>query len=267
MTSLIRIEINSPVAEIILNKPAKRNALCQSMWQALPGLIHDATSRDEVCVVIIHGGDAGAFAAGADISEFSDVYATPEKASQSSDNLARAVDAVENCPKPVIAAIDGACVGGGVSIACACDLRFAGHGSKFGVTPGKLGLLYSPADTRRLIEVVGTSNAKDLLFSGRIISTEEAVRMQLIDHLGEKGEALNMARQWAEQVSLTAQSSVRASKEMIRGLRSGWNDHSPEGIKLFLDALLGPDFREGFQAFLAKRPPQFPGNAPSKSGG
>lgn len=267
MSSFISLRRTGPIAEIVFNKPERRNALCLSMWQAVPKLLAEATADEAVCVVIFHGGTAKAFAAGADITEFDEIYATAEQAAASSAIITAAVDAIEQCPKPTVAAIEGACVGGGVSIACACDLSFAGDGAKFAVTPGKLGLLYSPGDTRRLVAKVGVSAAKDLLFSGRLIDTAEAVRIGLIDHQLDKGDALAKARAWAETVSELAQSSVQATKTMIKGLERGWIDQSPEAQRLFLDAFDGDDFKEGYQAFLEKRTPQFPGNSPAKPDG
>mgnify|MGYP003651152024 CR=1 FL=1 len=141
MTSpAISLKTNDGIGEIILDKPAKRNALSTDMWAALPALVDAAVADTSVKVIIIHGGTAGAFAAGADISEFETIYATAESAERSGDTIARAIDSLANCAKPVIAAIDGACVGGGVSLALAADLRIAGEGAKFAVTPAKLGL-------------------------------------------------------------------------------------------------------------------------------
>ena len=267
MNKFISLQRSGPIAEIIFNKPERRNALCLAMWRAIPTLLAEAVQDDTICVVIFHGGTSGTFAAGADITEFEEIYATPERAAASSAVLTAAVDAIEHCPKPTVAAIEGACVGGGVSVACACDIRFAGDGAKFAVTPGKLGLLYSPGDTRRLIARVGASAAKDLLFSGRLITIDEALRIGLIDHRLDKGDALPKARAWAEMVSTLAQSSVQATKTMIQGLEQGWTDQSPEAQKLFLETFGGDDFKEGYQAFLEKRPPHFPGNSPSNPGG
>lgn len=267
MSELIRLETDGRIAEIIFDKPERRNALCLAMWSAIPELLAEAIADPVVSVIIFHGGDAGSFAAGADISEFATIYADEHSANKASDIMARAVSAIENAPKPLVAAIEGACVGGGVSIAAGCDLRFAGEGARFGVTPGKLGLLYSPADTRRLIKVIGQMNAKDLLFSGRIIDLDEACRMRLVDHRTGRGEALAAARSWADTVADTAQSSVRGTKAMITGLEAGWSDDTPQARELFLKALTSDDFREGYRAFLEKRRPQFPGNTPSKPGG
>ncbi|GGY38704.1 enoyl-CoA hydratase/isomerase family protein [Parvularcula lutaonensis] len=258
MTGHIRYELIGPSAHITLNRPEKKNALSLAMWQAIPELIDKAAHDEAVLSVILHGGEANTFAAGADISEFEENYKTKDQAARTSDIIAGGVQAVEDCPKPVIAAIEGVCVGGGVSLACAADLRIAGAGSKFGVTPGKLGILYNPADTRRLIRTVGVSAAKELLFTGRIITDREAKDMRLVDRLVAAGMALQVAQSLAGEMAALSQWSIRATKRMIRGLESGWDDHTAEAINLFLDGFSGEDFQEGYRAFLAKRKPDFP---------
>lgn len=257
MTPSIRLDIEAPFAELVLNKPEKRNALSVDMWAAIPELIAQADAAEQVKIVIIHGGDAGAFAAGADISEFETIYATAESAAASGDTIARALNAVEACKKPVVAAIDGACVGGGVSLAMAADLRVASAKSKFGVTPGKLGLVYPAGDTRRLLAAVGPSATKDILFTGRIFSAEEAKSMGLIDRLSDTETALDAARTLASDIAAISQWSTRATKKMIAGLESGWTEANPEAQALFLAGFSNEDFEEGYRAFLQKRPAGF----------
>lgn len=257
MTQSIRLELAPPCAEIILSKPEKRNALSVDMWAAIPGLVAQAVADPDTKVLIIHGGDAGAFAAGADISEFEETYATSASAKASGDTIAAALEAVENCPKPTIAAIEGACVGGGVSLAMACDLRVASAQSKFGVTPGKLGLVYPAADTRRLLAAIGPGATKDILFTGRIFLAPEAKDMKLIDRLVDEGTALSAARDFAAQIAAISQWSTRATKTMIQGLQSGWADNDPQAEQLFLDGFSNEDFKDGYKAFLEKRPPNF----------
>ena len=253
----IRLETSPPIAEIILNKPTKRNALSVDMWREIPVLVERAVADPEVKVILIHGGDAGAFAAGADISEFATIYATPEAAAASGGTIAAALDAVEACVKPVIAAIQGACVGGGVSLAMAADFRIAEEGAKFGITPGKLGLVYPAGDTRRLLTAIGPGAAKDLLFTGRIFEANEAKAIGLIDRLAEHGSALEAARTMAAQISAISQWSVRATKTMIAGLQSGWHDRDPKATALFLDGFSNEDFQDGYRAFLEKRSAKF----------
>ncbi len=255
MTRAIRLVLAPPVAEIVLDKPEKRNALSIDMWAAIPAFVAAANADPAVKVLLLHGGDTGVFAAGADISEFGTIYATEAAARASGDTIAAALGAIEASGKPVIAAIEGACVGGGVSLAMAADLRVAGEGARFGVTPGKLGLVYPPGDTARLVRAIGTSAAKDLLFTGRLIEVPEAVALRLVDRRVPAGGARAAARQWAEEIAAVSQWSVRAAKRMIAGLEAGWTEDTPAARALFLEGFANADFNEGYRAFLQKRPP------------
>ena len=257
MTASIRLDCAVPLAEIVLNMPEKRNALSLNMWDAIPGLVDQAVADPDTKVLLIHGGDSGAFAAGADISEFEETYASNESAKTAGEKIAIALKALENCPKPTIAAIDGACVGGGVSLAMSCDLRVASARSKFGVTPGKLGLVYPAGDTRRLLEAIGPGATKDILFTGRIFLASEAKDMKLIDRLVDEGSAIEAARAFAMEIAAISQWSARATKKMISGLQSGWSDDDPNAVRLFLEGFSNEDFKDGYKAFLEKRAPKF----------
>ena len=256
-SSSIRLQLNDETAEIILDKPEKRNALSSDMWDAIPALVDQAVAEKAVKVIILHGGTAGAFAAGADISEFEVIYATEETAQASADTITRAVNSLANCPKPVIASIEGACVGGGVSLALATDLRIAAEGSRFAVTPARLGIVYPADDTRRLAEVVGVPNAKDILLTGRLFECEEAFHMGLINRRVPKGDALKAAYEMAEAIGAVSQWSTRAIKEMFEGVSQGWDNATPEANALFLNGFTNEDFKDGHKAFLEKRPAKF----------
>lgn len=257
MNPPIRLDIAAPLAEIVLDRPERRNALSVEMWTAIPRLVAEANDNPEVKVILIHGGDAGAFASGADISEFETIYATQEAAKASGQRIAEALGAIETSAKPVIAAIEGACVGGGVSLAMAADLRVAGADAKFAVTPGKLGLVYPAGDTRRLLAAIGPGATRDILFTGRIFGADEAKSIGLIDRLSQPCGALETARVWAGEIASVSQWSVRGMKQMIRGLQSGWNDETPAAQDLFLNGFAGEDFQEGYRAFLEKRAAKF----------
>ncbi len=257
MTAPIRLVIDPPLAELVLDRPERRNALSIAMWAAIPELVADAVAAPEVKVLLVHGGDAGAFAAGADISEFGTMYATPEAAAASGRTIADALMAVERCAKPVIAVIDGACVGGGVSLAMACDLRIASPGARFGVTPARLGLVYPGGDTRRLLAAIGASATKRLLFTGEIVDAGAARDLGLIDQVAEAPSALAAARSLACSIAGVSQWSTRAIKQMIAGLEAGWAEDGSEAQALFLEGFANPDFEEGHRAFLDKRPPRF----------
>ena len=256
-SSRIYSEISNGTGELILNKPEKRNALSSDMWGAIPELIAEFQENRDVKTVIIHGGTAGAFAAGADISEFESIYATAESAANSADLISNALTSIAECRKPVIAAIDGACVGGGVSVALAADIRVAGEGSKFAVTPAKLGLVYPVDDTRRLIEAVGVPAAKDILLTGRLFLTEEAFRLGLVTRMVAAGEALATARTLAEQIGQNSLWSHGATKRSFKAVNEGWTDKTAEAKALFLESFSNEDFEEGYTAFLGKRPAKF----------
>lgn len=257
--SFIRLHMNPPFAEIVLNRPEKRNAISIDMWAAIPGLIEQAEQDRCVKIVLIHGGNTGHFAAGADISEFSTLYGNPESATRSGQIISQALLAVERCRKPVISVIEGDCVGGGVSLSLASDIRIARHNVRMGITPAKLGLVYPPVDTRLLMQTVGLSAAKDLLFTGRLIKAEEALQIGLVDKICSPDDTvLSFARAYAHQIASVSQWSVRAIKQMMSGLKSGWSYTSLEAQALFLEGFSNADHKEGYSAFLEKRDPEYP---------
>lgn len=245
-------------AHLVLNNPARRNALSEAMWRAIPGLLAQAEADPAVRLLVVRG-EGGAFAAGADISEFEDVYSTPERAADYSRAIAAALDGLAAFPRPTLAAIEGACIGGGCGIALACDLRFAAHGSKFGITPGKLGLVYTLNDTRRLIDAVGVSAAKDILFTGRLLDADEALARGLIDRLRPAEALMGEVEAFRDQIAATSAVSARITKQIVARIQAGQAEDDAETRKLFLDAFQGEDFQEGYRAFLAKRKPDFKG--------
>lgn len=253
----IALHLEGDCAEIVFNAPARRNAFNMAMWAALPGLIAEAERVDSAKAIILHGGETGHFAAGADISEFETIYATESAARHSAQTIADGLNAIVACTKPVIAAIEGACVGGGVSLALAADIRIASETARFGVTPAKLGLVYPMPDITRLVATVGRSQAKDLLFTGRLIHADKALRIGLVDELTDPATTRHAAREVVTHISANAQSSIRTMKRMIESLGEGEVISPSEGQDLFIKAATGPDFREGYKAFLEKRAPKF----------
>ncbi|MGA1342142.1 MAG: enoyl-CoA hydratase/isomerase family protein [Hyphomonas sp.] len=256
MTKSIRLDLVPPLAELVLDQPERRNALTLAMWAAIPARIAEANADTRVKLILLHGGGSGTFAAGADISEFGAIYATEEAARRSGRIVAQALQAIEESGKPVIAAIEGACVGGGASLAVASDLRIAHSGSTFGITPARLGLVYPPGDIRRLLQLAGPGTTRDLLYTGRLMPAAEAKDLGLIDRVTQ-GPVLDAARALALEISGASQWSVRATKRMIRGLQSGWDETGPEAEGLFLESFANPDFAEGVSAFLGKRKPDW----------
>ena len=160
----LRLSRKGSITVLELNQPARRNAISQAMWRALPDVVRQIEA-DAGCRAVIVRGASKMFSAGADISEFSEIYAD-WKSSNACNNLIRfGLQALRDLDRPTIGLVDGICVGGGCATALACDLRFAATDARFAITPAKLGLSYSIGDTRRLMEKVGAARAKDILFS------------------------------------------------------------------------------------------------------
>lgn len=253
----LALDADGDIAVLTLNRPDKRNALTQAMWRALPQAVA-AVEADPAIKVLVVTGAGGCFAAGADIGEFETVYATRDSAAAYAAEIAVAMDALANLSKPTIASIPGACVGGGLGLALCCDLRLASDKARLGITPGKLGLMYSLGDTRRLVEATGPSAAKDILFTGRILSADEANAIRLVDGVHPADDLDAAVKAKAEAVASASQWSARRTKAVVRRILDGQTQDDETTRAWFLDALEGEDFREGRDAFLQKRAPVFP---------
>ncbi|PWE18627.1 enoyl-CoA hydratase [Marinicauda salina] len=256
MSAPVRLSIEGPIARLVLDRPEKRNALDEAMWRALPERLAEAEADDGVRVLVVEGAGE-AFAAGADISEFEAVYSTEARAAAYSETVSAALEALAAFPRPAIAKIRGACVGGGCAIALACDLRFAARDARFGITPAKLGLVYPLADTRRLVEAVGVAAAKDLLFTGRLVDAAEAAELGLVDRLVEADALETAVAEYAAMICAASRNSTETMKALIARIQAGRGEEDAESRRIFLEAFGGADFAEGYRAFLDKRPPRF----------
>ena len=171
------------IAEMVLNRPDKHNALNQEIWRAIPGLIREVETDPALKVLIVRGVAAKAFAAGADIAEFPEVHATTESAIAYHGEIAQAFEAMNQMAKPTIAMISGICFGGGCALALTCDLRYADETARFCIPPAKLGIAYSLRESKRLTDVVGPSKAKEMLMGAKIIDASEAEQVGLVTRL------------------------------------------------------------------------------------
>jgi enoyl-CoA hydratase/carnithine racemase len=244
-------------AILLLNRPDKRNAITLAMWREIPALLAELSSDARLRALFIRGAQ-GCFAAGADIAEFETIYATRDHAIENHRIIQAAMQAVESFPAPTIAVIEGYCVGGGCGLALACDLRIAAADARLGITPGKLGLVYGVGDTRRLVQAVGLSQAKKLLFTGALIDAPEALRIGLVDQIAGPKNLEAEITGLLDQLQAASAHTARAVKDILALCAAGQREDDEASRAVFGDAFSGPDFQEGFRAFLEKRPPRFP---------
>lgn len=247
----LRLERDGPVGRILIDRPDKRNAFNQEMWEQFPVLLGAALIDRAIRVVVVQSAAQGVFCAGADISE---LMAHKDNAAWREANQAainRTQHELARFAKPTIAFIDGDCVGGGCGLAIACDIRIATAGSRIGITPAKLGLVYPLHDTKLLVDLVGSGHAKKMLYTGELISTEEALRIGLIETVQESATPL------AHQIAANSAHSIHEIKGFVRRILDGQNDDDLETKRVFAEAFTKPDFIEGTIAFLQKRRPEF----------
>ncbi len=251
----LRLERDGAVAALVIDRASRRNAMNQAMWEALPGLVAVAAADPGVRVITLRSAAPGIFSAGADIAEFAGA-ATDAGWRRSNQAAIRAAQhALARADKPVIALIEGDCVGGGCGLAIACDLRVATPGARLGITPARLGLVYSLEDTKLLVDLVGPAQAKRILFTGDLIDAAEAQRIGLVDVVAEN--AAGAAEALAASIAAASPHSVRHAKRIVRRILDGQSQDDAETLALFADAFDGADHREGVAAFLAKRRPRF----------
>jgi enoyl-CoA hydratase len=253
----VYLQKHGEIATIFFNRPEKRNALNLDMWLSIPELMQQCEEDENVKTVIFRGVNETAFAAGADISELQALSADRDKIRHFNQATLDAEKAIMSLSKPTIALIQGYCVGGGCELAVACDLRFSDENGKFAVTPAKLGLVYNLPATKNLIDLVGPSKTKDILYSGRLLDAEEALRIGLIDRIYNSQEIVEKTYAYASMICKNAQYSVRAAKYIVGKVLEGTTENTEEITQLVLRSFETSDHQEGVQAFLEKRSPRF----------
>jgi enoyl-CoA hydratase/carnithine racemase len=247
----LRLEKQGHTADLLIDRAAKRNAFDMAMWQALPRLLDEAAADPQLRLLVLRAAEPGAFCAGADIAE---LLANKDDAAwravnQSAINAAQF--ALARFALPTIAFVEGDCVGGGCGLALACDLRVATRAARFGITPAKLGLVYPLHDVKLLTDLVGPGQAKRMLYTGSLIDAAEALRIGLVESLGEDVAA------FAEPILAASPHSTREIKRFVRRVLDGQAEDDAETLATFAAAFTLPDFIEGTSAFIEKRKPEF----------
>ena len=249
------------VATVTLNRPRQRNAITFEMWRQLRRIAAALSRDDAVRAVVVRGAGDQAFSAGADIKDFRQHRFDSASAAAYAEQFEGALDAIEMIPKPVISMIRGACVGGGLELATATDLRMSSEDARFGVPIARIGVVAGYREVRRLVALGGAGNAARLLLTGEIVDSAEALRMGLVNSVLAPDVLEDTVYALANEVAGLAPLSHAAHKSVLRTVVTdpGIRNLPPGGSTMPLAVFDSDDFREGTAAFLEKRRPKFHG--------
>jgi enoyl-CoA hydratase/carnithine racemase len=245
------------VVTVAFTRPDKHNAISYAMWHAL-GRLMPALAQDQTCdVVVLRGTPGGPFSSGADIGEFSTLRADPAGAVLYGEAVEAGEQALIGFPKPTVALVEGFAIGGGSQVALACDLRVCETGSRFGITPAKLGIVYALGSTARLVEVVGPAWARWILLTGDLLDAATALRIGMVHEVVEPGAVEERAYALAQTMAARAQVSLVGGKDMVARAARGQREEDAEVRAVYAASWTSAEYAEGVQAFLAKRPADF----------
>lgn len=255
----VHLHCADQVAEVTLDSPGKLNAISVAMWREL-ARVFGALAGDEAIRCIVVRGAGGNFAAGADIAEFPSVRFDAESGRHFHlDVIGGAIDAIRAVPQPVVAAIEGFCIGGGLEIAVACDVRIATEDARLGAPVGKVGFPFALPELLPLLTLVGRGVAAELLLSGRVYSGIEAQANGLVQRAVPRDDHARVIEATARAIAAGSPVAARQNKAQIRMLVDGGFAYTQEQLASSFGFLDTDDYREGIAAFLAKRPPRFAG--------
>lgn len=258
MSDTILVERDGDIATVILNRPHKLNALTRPMWQKLGETVDALSAEDSIRCLVVRGAGDKAFAPGNDISEFENERASAEQARAYGKVHHGALNALYRCRHPMVAMVNGICVGGGLEIAGLCDLRICNRSARFGIPINKLGLTLGPREMQILYSLVGKATTLEILLEGRVFGAEEALRKGLVNRVVEDEQLHREAYSTARRIADGAPLVARWHKDFMRRLEQpqALQPSDEEPAYACYDT---EDFRIGYQSFLAKQTPQFRG--------
>jgi enoyl-CoA hydratase len=260
MTEKILADVEGGIGWLTFNQPEKRNAMSMEMWQGVADAFEAFQADPEVRVVVMRGAGGKAFVSGADISEFDANRANAEQKAQYNAVTARGKQWLAQIEKPLVAMIEGFCIGGGLAVALNADVRIATESSKFGIPAAKLGLGYDFAGLATLARLVGPSVARDILFSARFLPAEEALRVGLINRVVPDSDLESDVRDYCALIAQNAPLTIRAAKAAMREWERDPSDRDLAHVDALVNACFDSvDYAEGRRAFAEKRPPRFQG--------
>ena len=259
-TGRMRAHVEDSVGWVTFNQPEKRNAVSFDMWQAIPEIMSAFAADDEVRVVVMKGAGEKAFVSGADISEFEERRGSADAIEVYDRAINAANVALRSLEKPLIAMIRGYCIGGGVGISLAADLRITADDGQFAIPAARLGLGYGYGGIKELMQIVGPSFAKEIFFTGRRFNAQEALAMGLVNRVVPADELEPVTNELAGMIARNAPLTLRAAKAAINEATRDPDERDLAKIDaLVADCFASEDYVEGRRAFMEKRPPQFTG--------
>lgn len=252
--------VEGNVGWMIFNQPERRNALSLAMWQAIGDILEDFEHDHGVRAVIMRGAGGKAFVSGADISEFDRERGNAAQKQRYGEISGRASHWLSHLSKPLIALIEGYCIGGGLATALAADIRIASDDSTFGIPAARLGLGYDYGGLAKLARTVGPARARDIMLSARLFDAAEAAQMGLVQFVKPRAETEAFARSYVETLAANAPLTQRAAKAAVDAFERGGRAAEVAAVEVLVNACFdSEDYAEGRRAFAAKRPPRFTG--------
>jgi len=255
---LILLEREQDIATVVLNRPQKLNALIKPMWQQLGEVMRSLSADDSLRCIVLRGAGDKSFAPGNDISEFKDARSNSKDAKQYGEIHHQALTAIDECRHPVVALIQGICVGGGLEIASLCDLRICGTSSRFGVPINRLGLCVGIREMHALYSLVGKAVTMEILLEGRVFDATEALQKHLVTRVVEDDQVEQEAYATAHRIADGAPLVARWHKQFMRRQfdPAPLSEQEKDASYLCYDT---EDFHIGYNSFLEKTRPEFKG--------
>ncbi len=254
------VEKRGAVGWIVFNQPQKRNAINNAMWAGIPPAMKELDRDPAVRVVAFRGAGDGAFSAGADISEFEKIRSQRSAVSKYDGLLDRVLHAIQDSRKPSLAMVHGFCMGGGLEIALACDLRYSGASGQFGIPAAKLGLAYNVEGHKRLLETVGHARAREIMFLGRRYDAAAALAMGLVHQVLPDHELEAFVEKIIQVLSENAPLAIANSKTILEEfVKSSGKPDARAMAAAMARCAKSDDYQEGRRAFMQKRKPRFTG--------
>jgi enoyl-CoA hydratase/carnithine racemase len=259
-TERVQVWRDASTLHIRFNNPARHNALSVDMWEAVPPLLALAEADERIRLVVFSGAGDKAFVSGADISQFEDMRAAREAVLRYEAMAEAALTGIERFPKPTLACIRGWCIGGGVNVAIACDIRIAASDAVFSIPAARLGLGYRYSAMKNLVDLIGPGAAKDLFFTARKVGTDEARALGLVSRVAAPDQLDALLAEYTGALADNAPLTVAAAKAITAEILKPSTDTDLARCQALIQGCFASeDYAEGRKAFMEKRRPVFKG--------